>query len=747
MESFDLLAPVLQEFIYSQGWDELRGIQEKAIVSILTTDDNLLLAAGTASGKTEAAFLPVLTSIIKKPSSSCAVLYVSPLKALINDQFLRLNRMLKDAKLAVTAWHGDASQTGKRNAVKSPSGIIQITPESLENMITRKQNDARRVFADLRFIIIDEVHAFMGGSRGVQLLCLLERLARLTNVNARRIGLSATVGDMDAAKAWLSGGTGRATYAPEAEDKKRRVRISLERYEIRDAKNESNEPNMPAESPSFDERLPDELTEELYRLTLGRKSLVFARSRGRIEQVMAELKRIAAERGSPDVYRVHHGSVSKSLREDTEYRMKSTDEPIVTGATLTLELGIDIGALDQVVHIGPPLTASSLTQRLGRCGRKGQPSFLSFLTWEHWDSVREHMPPSIFLMDWQLLRTVAITNLALGIPSDPHKPQAKWVEPPEPPVLPYAILAHQAMAHVMQNNEVAPSALARAMLTLTPFRSITQEDFRLILRSLLDKNMLTLTEEGGLIIGLGADRLVSSFKFSSVFEEAESYSVTVNGQSVGTVTDAPQPGMLIALAGMVLRCVRVNETAKEIVAEQAEGIGNARWSGGSGFDTHDRVIARMRDELDSGEIYPYLGGGAAKRLAKMRADARKLRVTRGGVIAVERNVYAWFPWVGTRKLRTIRLVLNNFGISARFLPNEFDSAFVLLYYSGTRSELIDILCKVCDETVDLQSLALFEEHAVEMKYNDLIPQELLHKQYRIDALSSDLSGCAPDGDN
>ena len=744
MQAFDLLAPVLQEFIYSQGWDELRGIQEKAIVSILTTDDNLLLAAGTASGKTEAAFLPVVTHIIKNPPDSAAVLYISPLKALINDQYKRVSKMLEGAKIRVTPWHGDAPESGKRRVIKSPAGVIQTTPESLENLITHKPIDAARVFANLRFIILDEVHAFMGSPRGVQLLSLLERLARLTGNNARRIGLSATVGDTDAAKVWLASGTGRGTYMPEAGDKARRVRVSMQRYEQPVSEDEEGEP----EDPSGLDALPDALLNDLYKLTLGRKSLLFARSRGRVEQVIACLKSMAKECGSPDIYRVHHGSISKGLREDTEYRMKSTDEPIVTGATLTLELGIDIGALDQVVHLGSPLSASSLTQRLGRCGRKGQPSYLSFLTWERVSESRLHAnaPPSVFDFDWQLLRSIAITNLTLS----------KWVEPPRPPTLPYAILAHQTIAHVLQNQQVTPAALARFMLTLTPFRHITQDDFRILLRSLLEKRVLDRTEDGGLILGIGADKLASAYTFSSVFEEAEAFSVMNNGQLIGTVTENYKTGMLIALAGMVWKCVRVNAAAKEIIVEPAEGVGNARWSGGSGPDTHDMVQQRMKHELEcefeNNELYPYLGPGAARRFEKMRADARKLRITKGEIIPVGGNAYAWFPWVGTRKLRALRLILAEYGVSVRFMPNEFDNAFVLVYYNESRDELVRLIRSVVgrqadggaddddniDET-DRNRITLFEEHQVEMKYNDLVPMELLHKQYKADALDMDFS--------
>jgi len=196
MDVFGRLAPFIQDFIYQNKWEELRGIQVAACEAIFDSGDNLLLSSGTASGKTEAAFLPVLTELYNKPLKSIGVMYVSPLKALINDQFKRLEQLLLDSHIPVVKWHGDASQSKKNDLVKNPAGILQITPESLESLITNKRGACLKMFSDLRFIIIDEVHHFMRDVRGVQLLCVLERLQKLTGVTPRRIGLSATLGDV-----------------------------------------------------------------------------------------------------------------------------------------------------------------------------------------------------------------------------------------------------------------------------------------------------------------------------------------------------------------------------------------------------------------------------------------------------------------------------------------------------------------------------------------------------------------------
>lgn len=194
--AFNQLAPFIQEYIWRHNWTEIRAIQAAACDAILNSDDHLLIASGTASGKTEAAFLPILTSLHNDPPESIGVLYIAPLKALINDQFQRLDGLLEAADIPVTAWHGDISDSRKKRALRQARGVVQITPESLEGLLLRRSGEVAQAFSELRFVVIDEVHAFMADERGRQVLCLLERLARLTRVPPRRVGLSATLGDL-----------------------------------------------------------------------------------------------------------------------------------------------------------------------------------------------------------------------------------------------------------------------------------------------------------------------------------------------------------------------------------------------------------------------------------------------------------------------------------------------------------------------------------------------------------------------
>ncbi len=230
MNAFDRFAPFVQDYIFSHNWESLRGIQVAAADAIFNTDCNVLLTASTASGKTEAAFFPILTEFYENPPASVGVLYIAPLKALINDQFIRLNELCEEAGIPVWRWHGDVSASHKARMIKHPSGILQITPESLESMLMHKHSALTKMFGDLRYIVVDEVHSLLRGDRGGQTLCLIERLSRLSGADPRRIGLSATIGDPQMVGALLSAGTKRKTIIPRFKEPKRTWRISMEHF-------------------------------------------------------------------------------------------------------------------------------------------------------------------------------------------------------------------------------------------------------------------------------------------------------------------------------------------------------------------------------------------------------------------------------------------------------------------------------------------------------------------------------------
>ena len=304
MNVFDSYSPFIREFIYSRGWQSLSPVQVAAAEIIFGTSDNLLLPSQTASGKTEAAFFPILSELYDDMPATFGALYIAPLKSLINDQFLRISELCDETGIPVFHWHGDVAASHKQKALKNPRGILQITPESLEAMLMTRSSDLIRLFGDLRYIVIDEIHTLMGSDRGNQIICLLARLRDKTGVSPRRIGLSATLGDMDKAAAWLGSGSGRDTRIPAIPPAKVKWRLGMEHFYIASA--DSAEEPTPEGNKRSETFSLDPGYEYIYDATKGKKAIVFSNSREETEYICATLREIAEYRGEPDRFLIHH---------------------------------------------------------------------------------------------------------------------------------------------------------------------------------------------------------------------------------------------------------------------------------------------------------------------------------------------------------------------------------------------------------------------------------------------------------
>ena len=309
---FERFPDYIREYIYRHSWDSLREIQLLAADSLFNSENNLLLTSSTASGKTEAAFFPILTMLEGNLPESIAVLYIAPLKSLINDQFYRLDELLEASGIPLTHWHGDVSASQKSKLLKSPEGILQITPESLEAMLINRSNDIPRLFCDLRYIVIDEIHTLMGTDRGNQIICQLSRLQRLIYNSPRRIGLSATIGDAKIAADWLGTGSGRDPEMPELPAEKIKWRLGLEHFYIQNQN--PNQTNLTPEN-SDAKAMFDAGYEYIYDCVKNKKALVFSNSREETEYITATLRQIAKTKGEEDIFTIHHGNLSASLRE------------------------------------------------------------------------------------------------------------------------------------------------------------------------------------------------------------------------------------------------------------------------------------------------------------------------------------------------------------------------------------------------------------------------------------------------
>ena len=479
MDVFKRYAPFIQDYIYRSGWQTLRSVQNAAGEAIFGTEDNVLLTASTASGKTEAAFFPILTLMEEDPPKSVGVLYIAPLKALINDQFGRLNELCQEAGIPVTRWHGDAPHSQKRRLLKKPSGILQITPESLESLMINKHMEIPSLFYDLRFIVIDEIHSLLRGDRGMQTFCLIERLCKLAESSPRRIGLSATIGNPEAAGRFLAAGSGRPTTIPRLEGGKEVWRLSMEHFFNTAPQADEDKLDVPealsVEAPTDTApKAADPGIGYIFEHTRGKKCLIFTNSREECEAVCQNLRQYCEVNHEPDRFLIHHGNLSASYRESAEEEMKDDDSLISVCATATLELGIDIGRLERAFQIDAPFTVSGFLQRMGRTGRRGDPSEMWFVMREDHPEARAMLPDMI---PWYLIQGIALVQLYL---------EERFVEPPRTGRLPYSLLYHQTMSTLASCGEMSPGELASRVLSLSCFWRISQEDYRVLLRHLLE---------------------------------------------------------------------------------------------------------------------------------------------------------------------------------------------------------------------------------------------------------------------
>jgi ATP-dependent Lhr-like helicase len=709
-QPFDRLAPFIQKYIYTHSWTELRQVQVEACRVIFDTDAHLLIAAGTASGKTEAAFLPVLTLLHQNPSATIGALYIGPIKALINDQFERLNDLLKEADIPVWAWHGDVSQSRKQKLLKNPQGVLQITPESLESLLINKQTELPRLFGDLRFAIVDEIHAFMGSERGCQILCQLARLSRFMQQPPRRIGLSATLGDYSLAETWLRSGTDRSVITPEIQSGQRKVQLAVEHFYTP----EQSANDRPSINPYY---------QYIFNHTKSRKCLIFANNRTQTESVIAKLRHIAEVEGLPDIYHVHHGSISARLREAAEEAMCGS-APAVTAATVTLELGIDIGQLERVIQLDAPLSVASFLQRLGRTGRRGTPADMRFVCTEDEPCGEESLPEQI---PWQLLQAIAIIQLYL---------EERWIEPIQPLRYPFSLLYHQTMSILVGMGELSPAALAQQVLTLPAFAAISQDDFRQLLRYLIDIDHIQQTENGKLLVGLTGERLVRHFHFYAVFPDNVEYVVREESMEIGNIIIPLPAGSQFALAGKTWEVLEIDLKRKTIFVKQTQSNASISWRGGSGT-IHTKILERMRRVLSENVQYHYLQNDAKERLKAVRQLARTAGLDRDNILSLEGNIYCIFPWMGTVAYRTLERFLNFFvrySLDIRSIGGVSPYFLTVKLGKSSFDELANELINFTKKELTAYDLVSSEEAPKLQKYDEFIPSNLLRKVFACDYL-------------
>lgn len=731
MRAFDRYAPFVQEYIYQNHWENLRSIQVAAADAIFNTDENVLLTASTASGKTEAAFFPIITLFSEDMPSSVGCIYIGPLKALINDQFSRLNDLCAEADIPVWHWHGDVAQSHKAKLMRHPSGILQITPESLEALLLHKHAAIAKLFGDLRFVVIDEVHSLLRGDRGGQTLCLIERLSRIAGVNPRRIGLSATIGDPEGTGEFLSLGTGRKTVIPKIDAKGSKWRLSMEHFYVKDAQ-AAEDKQIPGALPVLEEKTDDAPANAdpgigyIFEHTRGKKCLVFVNSREECEMVTTTLRHYCELNHEPDRFLVHHGNLSASYRETAEGIMKDDSQYMTTVTTATLELGIDIGRLERAFQIDAPWTVSSFLQRMGRTGRRELPPEMWFVIREDEPEVRAMLPTTI---PWKLLQGIALVQLYL---------EERWVEPPRLDRLPFSLLYHQTMSTLASCGELSPRALADRVLRLHYFHRITQEDYRVLLRHLIATDHIQQTEQGGLIVGLAGERVINSFKFYGVFQESEEYTVRSESQELGTVVSPPPVGEKLAIAGHVWQVLDVDHKRRLIYCQQVKGSVPAYFGQCPG-DLHTKILTRMRRVLQEDRQYPYLMKNAVARLEQARFTAAHSGAADKTLINLGGNMWCLLPWVGTYTFLTMERFLK-IKCAARLGLRNLDSArpfFIQFTMKADESAFFRVLAEEIRKPIDPMELVYPKELPLFDKYDEYLPEELVKKGFALGVLDVD----------
>lgn len=684
MSAIDLLKRDIVKYIYDQGWPSLRPIQEAAIKHAHDGDNNLILAAPTASGKTEAAFIPAINSV-NDWTSGLKIVYVSPLIALINDQFKRVTELCDYLDIPVTSWHGESSQASKKNLLKNPRGILLITPESIEAMLTRRPGEAAMLFADVEWVIVDELHSFLETTRGVHVKSLLGRTAALSKQPPRYIGMTATLN--------------RNSYliAKKFFTNSKDASVLLD-----SAKNELTTTIQYEETISMS--TPASFIDEIFNYSGQESMLVFPNARGRVEEIAVGLKRRANKAKNHVRYFAHHASVDKELRlEAEEFAKTSTYQLFTICCTSTLELGIDIGAVDSVSQVEAAPSVSSFAQRLGRSGRKKRHSIL-------------HLFAS---KDWSLLQSLASLELYMeGV-----------VEEVTPISKPYGVLVQQILSILLQFSGLDRATLIRKLVALDAWGTISESEINRIIDHLLEIDYLE-NIDGTLITGMGAERCTESRDFYAHFDSKVEFTVVNDHEHIGEIPLSLETvvGANIYLAARIWKIKDIDITSKKIFVAPARD-GKPPKFGGDAGDVSHLVRCKMLSvlqQIDEPQQYEVNIVNSLKKLAKENINPAS---TDFYIHQASQKLQTMTTFAGSKINRTILLFL-------LVVRNESDSLsdFKLDDFSSSIScpNLREYLSTLQQQPLGDKEVSMWlmkndkyvDKLIIGVRYLDLLPREL-----------------------
>lgn len=710
--AFHRLHERVQRWIWQQGWDALRDVQEAATHAILEGRGDVIISAATASGKTEAAFLPICSSLVDDARGGVRALYVGPLKALINDQFARLEQLCETLDIPVHRWHGDVAATRKRAAFEDPGGILLITPESLEALFVHRGHLLAALFARLDYVVVDELHAFIGTARGRQLQSQLHRIEHVLGRRVPRVGLSATLGDMSIAAGYLRPGCGDDVVRIESSAATQELRIQVRGYLVR----------APLEPPKADgdaiddatTDASDEVATHLYKVLRGANHLVFANSRSRVEALADRLRRACERAQVPNEFHPHHGGLSRELRFDAESILKEGGTPVTVISTSTLEMGIDIGSVKSVAQIARPPSVATLRQRLGRSGRRGEPAILRAYIEEEEVDARSSIDVELRI---ELVETVAMVDLLIE----------RWCEPPDDRALHLSTLVQQLMSTIAQYGGVRPLEAWKILCERGPFRAVDARLFGDLLRALAKADLVVQEASGALLLGVRGERLVNHYTFYAAFETPEEYRVVHEGRPLGTLTAVLQGETThyFVFAGRRWS-VRSIDHERRIIDVVPARAGKVMIPGTpSGFEVHDRVRERMLAVYEGDEVPVYLDAVARALLVEGRENFKRRALQHARVIPSGEDVVL-LPWRGTRIVRTIGHLLAARGLSVS------TDGFLVAVHRGKIETVVEHLREIAGAAApdSGEVVARLRAPAVE-KFDPYLSEELRRREMQV----------------
>ncbi|MCG8273847.1 DEAD/DEAH box helicase [Aquamicrobium sp. NLF2-7] len=707
MSGFDRLHPEIRRWIWEQKWEELRDVQDRAISAVLDTEADVLIAASTAAGKTEAAFLPVLTKVADRKGRGFSVLYVSPLKALINDQFRRLDQLAERLEIDTVRWHGDAPQSAKQRARRDPRGVVLITPESIEAMLIRRPGDAKAMLGSLDFIVIDELHAFLKGPRGLHLASLLRRIDGLSGTPARRIGLSATIGDLAVAARWLNPGQPDNVRVVESLADSPELRLQVRAYS--DPEGVEDADGLEAEERQV---ALDLIADHMFSVLRGANNLVFAGSRKRVEALADRLRTRSENASVPNEFYPHHGSLSKELREELEDRLKKGDLPTTGVATTTLELGIDIGSIKSVAQVGAPRSLSSLRQRLGRSGRRrGVPAVLRIYVREHLLSKGSDPVDHLRL---ETVRAVAAVRLLVE----------RFVEPPSIDAAIATVALHQTLSVIAQEGGARAGALYQVLCSSGPLSALTKADYAQLLRGMasMEHRLVEQAPDGTIMLGEQGEKLTASRDFYAIFSTDEEWRLVSAGRTLGTIpiSNPVGVGVVIAFAGQRWRIETVDDRGKvlEVVHHRSGKI--PKFDNVMNEPVHDRLSAEMRAVLQDTSLPSFLDHAAREYLSEGRVAFRQLGLDSGSLVSAGKDTHV-FTWHGTDVNAVLGFAFGSAGLDCAIL----DVGVTVL---DTQPDVVlAIMKQTVERPPDIDSVAEFVESLQSAKFDEMVPDTLLRR--------------------